>query len=357
MQKVALITFHRALNYGAALQTYATCKILRDMGYEVELIDVRIAERQNLIRRIATLLKKWRFARFRKRYYPKQTVRYHTMTEIRNNPPRADYYMVGSDQTWNPLITGEMAEAFFLDFGKQEIPRIAFSVSFGNDEWPLSDMRVTTCLSKCVERFEAVSVRERSGLRICGDVFHREAVNTLDPTLLNVGYGELSGPLRPQGNIVSYRIAPDDGYYRFAARLREKTGKPLLLLGALKPVKGHRYVYPQRIERWVRAIAEADLVITDSFHGMVFSILYERPFVVFIGNPKRIGRIRTLLQHLGLENRLWTESEYDLEQIIELGNTPIDYSRVKAKLQSLRSASLLFLQDSLNRTKGPKPER
>ena len=116
MQKVALITFHRALNYGAALQTYATCKILRDMGYEVELIDVRIAERQNLIRRIATLLKKWRFARFRKRYYPKQTVRYHTMTEIRNNPPRADYYMVGSDQTWNPLITGEMAEAFFLDF-------------------------------------------------------------------------------------------------------------------------------------------------------------------------------------------------------------------------------------------------
>ena len=139
--------------------------------------------------------------------------------------------------------------------------------------------------------------------------------------------------------------------------MREKTGKPLLLLGVLKPVKGHRYAYPQRIEQWVQAIAEADLVITDSFHGMVFSILYERPFVVFIGNPKRIGRIRTLLQHLGLENRLWTESEYDLERIIELGNTPIDYSRVKAKLQSLRSASLLFLQDSLNRTKGPKPER
>lgn len=346
MSKVALITFHSALNYGAVLQTYATCRALIEMGYDVELVNVDINSRRGLIYNMMLALKRWRFESFRARYYPPQTKLYKTMDELRENPPVADYYMVGSDQTWNVEITQNMKEAFFLDFGDKYIPRIAFSVSFGGNNWILKNDE-SEHIKNCVKKFRSISVRETSGLSICKKEFHREVAITLDPTLLHERYDELTGSFEEKNNIVTYRIARNSKYDSFVVNLAKTMGKKILPLGSIRPIKGCKYTYPQRVENWIKAIGGAGLVVTDSFHGLAFSILYGRQFVVFVGNAGRIDRIKTLLHHLDLEDRLWTDTEYDVDQIIALANKKIDYVRVWERLALLRKESLVYLTNSL----------
>lgn len=346
MSKVALITFHSALNYGAALQTYATCRALIEMGYDVELVNVDINPQRGLIYNMALALKRWRFASFRTKYYPSQTKLYKTMDELRKNPPIADYYMVGSDQTWNVEITHNMKGAFFLDFGDKSIPRIAFSVSFGGNKWILKNGE-SEYIKNCVKNIQAISVRETSGLSICKKEFQREVAITLDPTLLHARYEELTGRFEENNNIVTYRIARDSKYDSFVVKLAKTMEKDVLPLGSIRPIKGCKYAYPQRVENWIKAIGGAGLVVTDSFHGLAFSILYGRQFVVFVGNVGRIDRIKTLLHHLGLEDRLWADTEYDVDRIIELANKKIDYVRVWERLALLRKESLEYLANSL----------
>lgn len=347
MKKVALITFHMSLNYGANLQTYATYRILRELGYEVGLIDIRIEEPLTLLQKIITFPKKMRFNRFRRKFYPPFTRRYHSMEELRHDPPGADIYLAGSDQTWNTHLTKRFADAFYLDFGPRETPRIGFSVSFGNDDWHPVDDTTAGHLRRCVSRFRALSVREAGGVDICLREFGVRAFNSLDPSLLCDRYPELTGELTPRHNIVSYMLAPNERYYSCVNILSSRLNKPIELLGTLRPVKGYKYKYAQGVDAWIRKIAESDLVFTDSFHGVVVSILYRRNFVAFIGNPKRIGRIRTLLSHLGLTERLWSRPDYDAEKIADLACKPIDYDRVIPRLDRLRQESVSFLRSAL----------
>lgn len=347
MKKVALITFHVSLNYGANLQTYATSRVLRSMGYDVELIDIRIEEKNTCLQNLLLYPKKLSFVGFRKKFYPPLTRRYKSVEDLRNNPPRADIFMVGSDQTWNYKITRDIEDAFLLNFGPAQTPRIGYSVSFGNDDWLPQDNGHLEHLRKCASVFSRISAREMEGVDIFRDLFGINVPNTLDPTLLNDKYPEITGVIKPKHNIVSYKLVPDDGYYSLLNKIRIESGKDVRLLGKLKPEKNFRYEYPQSIRAWIKAIAQSDLVMTDSFHGVAFSILYERDFLVFAGNPNRMGRINTLLSNLGLTDRLWS-GEYKEEEILRLCNKPINYPVVTSKLRKLRVESLDFLRMALN---------
>jgi len=165
MPTIALLTFHHSLNYGANLQTYATCKLLKELGYKVVIIDLRIEESLNWKAQLLFMLKKLRFAYFRYKYYPRLTRHYNTINQLKQDPPHADLYMVGSDQTWNPELTRHFTEAFFLNFGDRHIPRIGFSVSFGADQWNFNNL--TSSLSKYVHQFKALTTREKRGTTLC----------------------------------------------------------------------------------------------------------------------------------------------------------------------------------------------
>lgn len=123
-KKVALLTFHHSFNYGAVCQTYATCRALQKIGYDVEIIDLRIVEKYSLVQRLFGIGRMFKFWYFRYRYYPQFTKRYYNTIELKKSPPKADIYMVGSDQTWNPIITKDLLDAFLLKFGDAHIVRI-----------------------------------------------------------------------------------------------------------------------------------------------------------------------------------------------------------------------------------------
>lgn len=343
--KVGLITYHIALNYGAVLQTYATCRLLKSLGHEVILIDLRL-EMQKTILYPYTCLQQYRFAQFYKKFYPVFTKRYFSLQELKENPPIVDLLVVGSDQTWNPDISGKNAGAFFLDFGPDDIKRVSFASSFGISSVKEWDINKKTRLKNWLTRFNFISVRETSGIKICQNL-GIQSVLALDPTLMFSEYAELTGQIEQTTQLTIFKFVGYPSFYSMAKQFSKKNGLKPKVLCKLLPVKGFRYVYPESIESWIRNIGKSACVFTDSFHGVVFSILLHRNFIAFVGNPDRISRIVDLLETIGLSDRLCYDHT-DMELIDRLYRTPIDYREIDNQLNKLRINTLAFLNRALN---------
>ena len=215
--KIALLTIWHCGNYGAELQAYATYKALVSLGHEVELIDFPLwgGQRKSLklhladfIGRISPAEKKFR--QFWGTYIPHATRIYWSAEDLRQNPPKADMYVVGSDQVWNTSITRGLAASFFLDFGPEEVKRFSFSSSFGVSNWD-ADAELTEIATKRLHSFVGVSCRESVGIEILRDTFKvAGAVHTADPTLLHPDYGEITGAIKEQPTLAYYPLAPND---------------------------------------------------------------------------------------------------------------------------------------------------
>lgn len=344
--KVALITYHNADNYGATLQTYATYKIIEELGHEVELIDLRIDEPNSILKKILLYLKHQRFSSFRKKYFKNKTKYFLSLAELQRNPPIADVYIVGSDQTWNSDISKDKARAFFLDFGDRAVKRISYASSFGKKEWEDTQWVSKEDIVVLLNRFKAVSVREASGIAICENTFSIKAIQVLDPVLLHNDYSELTGVLKAQNEIVLYKLVNDPLFYNKVRQLSEFLDIPLRSIGSLRRLSGVRCNYPESLPDWIKAIGESKYVFTDSFHGTVLSLIYKKQFVIFVGNPKLVTRISSLLELVGLEDRICSTSD-DLEKIKSIMDELIDYDIVTSRLKSLCITSIDFLKQNI----------
>jgi len=347
--KIALITYHSANNYGATLQAYSTYRLLEELGYQVELIDLPIKECNPLFKKVLLLGKHLQFSLFRKKYFMKLTRRYYSLNDLQKNPPVADVYMVGSDQVWNPDISMEKSGAFFLDFGDDKVKRIAFASSFGKSEWQSSAYLTTDKAKSLLNRFNAIGVREYSGVDICDRVFKLKATQVLDPVLLHENFNNITGTIHAvKKEIVLYKIVNDPLFYVRAYEIGSYFKMPLRSIGSIRKFKNIQCAYPESLGNWIKAIAESSFVLTDSFHGTVLSLLYHKQFIVYVGNSKLVTRIESLLVLFGLEERLCTSSD-SANHIIEVLKTPINYQSVSLKLNQLRKESLLFLNNSLTK--------
>ena len=178
---IALITIWHCGNYGAELQTYATVRMLREMGHSVSVIDFRLEElqkRSSLKGRVFDFLHDCapvsvKFDHFWKRYIP-CTGHYLSSQELADNPPVADLYLVGSDQVWNPKITKAKAPSFFLDFAPKGASMASYASSFGTGKW-IGDERLTELALQQLSRFKGISCREQQGCDILKTEFHAEA--------------------------------------------------------------------------------------------------------------------------------------------------------------------------------------
>lgn len=349
--KIALLTIWHCYNYGAEMQAYATCRALTSLGHDVEIIDLPLHESippvKKKIARLIGLLSPQRskFSRFWNAYMPCKSRTYTSVEDLRNNPPKADIYIVGSDQVWNRDITKDYAPAFFLDFGADNIRRISFSSSFGVSEWK-SPEALTAIVNKRLKQFSAVSCREKTGIKILKETFGiDEASNTLDPTLLFDDYSEITGTLSDKNIVAYYPLSSDDHALKPIAEkvakvlsAETKNANPYILVLHTSLVWDRN-----SISEWLRTIAEARFVITQSFHGLVFSILHHRQFAVInLTKHGRQSRILDLLSALGLEERYFTsETEFLQSNII---NSKVDYVSVDARLQTLRNDSWNYLK-------------
>ena len=345
--KVSILTYHWEDNYGATMQAYATYKAVEELGYTPEFIDLRLPYKPRLKSRIVFSLKRLRFNKFRKRFFKNLSSKtYWSIEELRKDPPKSDCYLVGSDQTWNPQIAKSLLPAFFLTFGDDAVKRITYATSIGLNEWEDSPYITNSEIQTVLQRFTKILLREDSGIRIAKEVFGVAAIQVIDPVLLFPSYHELTGEIQQSEEIITYKLINDEGFYEIARSVALTMSLPIRSIGSVRRPFGYKASYPESVEGWIKRIAGASVVMTDSFHGTVISLLYHRSFVVYIGDPKRITRIVSLLTQLGLEDRILTRSNSQ-DEIRKKVMEPIDWDEVDSRLTTLRKDSLELLRDSL----------
>ena len=347
--KINLLTIWHEMNYGAELQAYATIKMLQEMGYRVQMIDIRLSDCRKLTFKgwIANIISsigpgKQKFDRFWHRYIP-VTKRYRSMESLQSDPPDGDVYLVGSDQVWNPDLTGNFAQLYYLDFGNDRVHRVSYASSFGTHKWTADSH--TEKVKVLLQRFSHVSCRELSGVEILRNTFGVDSLNVLDPTLLHDDYVELTGKIKQRDTLVCYPLSKDPELLKYAHHLADQLGLCLINNNQTTNVLRKMIWNKVGIEEWIRSIAESKFVITRSFHGLAFSIIYKKNFAIIASENNRGTRIISLLSQLGLQDRYYTNIQKCEDD--EPWNHPIDYDKVYESLNKMRTVSLDYLKKAL----------
>lgn len=357
--KVGILTLPIGGNVGGVLQAFALQEYLKRMGHDVLLLDRRYNFDRPSIRKLArdTIRKirlYYRKIRYGDIHSPKTFVRkYISKTgELlsKEDVKRAiflnslDTIIVGSDQVWNKdllcfLDKGE----FFLSFLKDcKTPqRLAYAASFGTELWEISEN-----LQECkagIKAFKAVSVREKSGVKICRNQFQINPVHVLDPTMLltkedYIGIINENDKFPPPGELLCYILNKTDIIDNAISDFAKRNG-----------IKYYDYFRPRKegvdVCQWLQAFHKTDMIITDSFHGCVFSILFNKPFVTFGNNERGQTRFDSLLEIMGLTDR--QVKVINPEKITEIFQKKIDWSNVNAKLDEWRMISTQYLEENL----------
>ncbi len=256
---------------------------------------------------------------------------------------RFDTFIIGSDQVWRDSYG--RVESYFGDFLKTENKKIfSYAASFGLSSWQF-DRERTEKLRVLAKRFRSISVREKDAIELCRDNLNIEANWVLDPTMLlskndYISLFKDNFQEKSEGDLMTYILDSSEEKIRLI-KLIETEKK----LNSFTVMAKETETFPA-IEKWLKGFYDAKFVLTDSFHGMVFSIIFEKPFLVILNKQRGATRFLSLLSSLGLENRL-IESVEDFN--IDLLNKDIDYETIRKKLFVLVEKSKEFLIDSLEK--------
>lgn len=377
--KIGILTQPLHRNYGGILQNWALQQVLKGMGHQPEMI-LRYRNQpplkpRNVLRRCASFAKKFytRYFTGNKSVYlcnpfgrvynalaplhaDKSFLRKINRTKpiydnkkLKNVIERGNYnaFIVGSDQVWRHAYTPDI-ETFFLGFmdAHDSRKRIAFSASFGTETCDIPEENIKKC-RELISRFDAISVREHSGLNILKKDFGIDkAIQTLDPILL-----------LDQQDYIDI-INPTDGHNGFyiASYILDDTPDKEAILNDVcnrlkSPSEKMSCNYTGKpmptVSQWLATIADSEFVVTDSFHGCVFSIIFHKPFIAIANAYRGLDRFQTLLKPLGLSDRLVSDLD-DFHSRIDTLLKSIDYSKVTPQLEISRKQSLDFLRSALS---------
>lgn len=356
--KIGILTFHWAQNYGAVLQCYALKNKLEEMKHQVYIID-RVPQYPGILRDVYHRVSykyfwSWmKFSTFSRRYLVPKTRRYASAEALMRHiaEERLDALVVGSDQVWR---WGMMGYNYFLDFVDGKVTRkYAYAASFGLSHWTDNGLS-TAQVSRLLRDFSAVSVRERSGVTLCKRIFGIEAVQTIDPTLLyDAGFYEerllKDYPRKASIQVVSCILGEENRvqckHISRWASVQALSCIDLFHTGCTLTslVKNQIRCLHLSVQEWLDHIRCAEYVVTNSFHCMVFAILFRRKFVVMDNHSGGSDRIRTLLSALGLERR-FLPIVSDWSRFRDRLDEPMAYDGVQEKLGELRKSSLAFLE-------------
>lgn len=376
--KVAILTQPLGHNYGGLLQAYALQRFLSDQGFDVETIDRQINPRTLTVIR-ARAKNTARFALGRIQTIPTKRKQARMLTQLGqfkgqqlNISPRIlsdralkaycrkeafDAFVVGSDQVWRPRYSPNLYNFFldFLDDSFPAVPRLSYAASFGVDQWEFSPQETAHCRD-LIQRFDTVSVREQSGIALCRNYLDRDAEQMPDPTLLldprvyHQLINDTSPPSAFDTGVLAYLLDKRDQNAEILERASDELGlksfsiKPRKSLAQVARRNFNECVYPG-IPAWLKGFRDARFVVTDSFHGVLFSIIFNKPFVA-IGNQTRgLSRFHSLLMLFGLERRL---VESAAEVTSSLANASIDWARVNAIRQQQQTAGSRFLINNIS---------
>ncbi len=375
--KIGILTHPLKTNYGGILQNYALQTSLINLGHDVKTI--HIGQKTRTLDRIKSLvkypLKKLLKNRSLKAPLNSNQIRHieqYTQSFIKknirttkpltwvnhklHNEYNFDAYIVGSDQVWRPSYVHKI-EDMFLEFAEvEDVCRLAYAASFGIDKWTFSKGEEKKCKA-LIKKFDAVSVREKSGIGLCKKHFNTDAVHLIDPVaLLEMSdyinlIPEGQRKVRNNKQITCYILDQQmqkDAIIKNASETLdsniERINNPLS--------KDESVSYKDRIvppvENWLAGFHNADYVITDSFHGTLFSIIFNKPFIT-IGNSSRGNtRMESLLRDFSLEKQLIVDYQNipnDYKQLFE-----IDFKHANNILKEKRVEAIHFLTKHLNKS-------
>ena len=262
----------------------------------------------------------------------------HSYTKKIVNEEHFDAVISGSDQVWRPIYNMYI-EDMYLKFVPNSIKKIAYAASFGVDTWEYNAEQTETC-AKYVKRLDAISVREATGVELCKTHLDVNAEHVLDPTIL--AGAEAYGPLlkentEEQDYLFAYILDITPEKKAYVESMAKSKGLKLIIRGADKNAT-------LSVEDWLSMIANSSMVVTDSFHGTVFSILFHRDFYSIVNVERGGTRFASLLSPLGLEHRMG-----DVSQLTLTEPSPIDWQQVDKILDKHRQDSVNFLTNALKK--------
>ena len=380
MKTIGLCICYDTKNYGSMLQALATYKIVSSLGYDYEIIRYTRKKTIGLVirslGRVPSELKKCIAQKKRKKllnkfphlqeqisqrnkffdefidnYFYKTSLKCDTFKQLKILARNYDAVLVGSDQLWRP--EGYSTGFYNLLFVPDEIPKISYSTSFGTNDIPNNKRRVA---KKFLNRFSAISVRELQGSQIVKQLTGKVVPTTLDPTLL-LTVSEWKQNLkssneRNKGNyIFCYFLGENPEHRKQAVKLQELTGYKIITIPHLDDVVendftfGDEQLFNVGPAEFFYLIENASYVLTDSFHGTVFSILNRKKFMTFNryseqSKNSRNSRIDSLCTLLNLQERRYGG------QIKKIFNE-IDFDSVENKLDDLKAQSISYLEQAL----------
>lgn len=345
--KIGIFTFAKGDNYGAVLQSYALGEWLRRKGHKVEYLYLTWTTLRYRITSNLTPLKR-NFEEFRKRFLRDFSKECHSKQDLGEAVKGNDLVIVGSDQVWNPNITTFRALFYFFNFVPSDIKKVAYAASFGkaNWEWP----ELTDDVRELLQKFESISVREEEGVKICAENFGVKAQVVLDPTFLLPDYNDLLTTPKYPNHIVGFLFRPSNSYYDLLNTLGKIRDKRVMVMDlpsrrtSLKVLSFSLSPF-SKVTNWVTNIANADFVVTDSFHCMAFSIIFKRQFIFIATKKGLMSRITSLLKRLEIKDRIFDNPEEAIQALSSL--KPINYDEVEIKLSEARKESEEFLMNAI----------
>lgn len=349
--KVSIITIISQANYGAILQAFALCKHVETLGYEVELVNYTPDHRT-----AGTLkylyYKVWMSVIGRRRrklrnfivsnvHMTRET--YRTFDHLRKNPPGADIYLVGSDQVWNSEIYQDgLQPAFFLQFTAGK--KISYASSIGKD---LISSEELAQIRDYLNDFYAISVREDSARRLLQEAGVQNVVQVLDPVFLleKMQYEALAKQSELGKYLLIYGFEANECLSSVARAVAERLGIRVVELGfAFKRFDSDYFLRNLGAEEFLGLIAGAEYVVTSSFHGTAFSLIFQKNFLS-VAPSKRRKRIDSILNIVGLRDRLIADfNDFKYDKAIQ----PINYIQPTIKLKKEIAKSKQYIAYSLN---------
>lgn len=338
MKKIGIITFQNANNYGAVFQAFALKKTVEKLGKKVQVINYdspgmylkRIQQKQ--------------FNEFISEYL-NLTCEYEDKKEIDTGDFEA--IISGSDQVWNPRLTGgDMT--YFLDFVPENVKKVSYAASIGlNSDLFMEHKEV---FEKYVPSFSGISLREETHVEYIQSIAKdKEVIASIDPSLLLTSkeYLDAFGIVdnRSEDYIFVFSYALDPKLYDFANMLSLKNGYKIV---ALSPYNAGSYINGTKVVKnvpptqWLELFNKAKLIITDSFHGMMFSIVFNKPFYAYTPNRSNVARVKDVLKKLGLEDRKLTNITNVNDVVWKM-----DYANVNEILTKEREKSMEYLKKQL----------
>lgn len=373
MKKVGIMTHHKFYNQGTMLQAYALQKKIELMGQHSEIINYTTTTFRNskkdkikkiiknpkiLIERLNLLIDKKknakeinksieRFDYFYNNYMKLSKEKYISNDELKRNPPDYDIYMVGSDQTWNPYIKSNK-ETYLLDFVPNNKVKTSYAPSIGGKEIPEESKEV---FKKNLETFYKISCREEKAKEILQEIVNKDINVVLDPTFLltkeewsniSVDYKE-----KPEKKyLLCYFLGRNSKNIKLAQKIAEE--KELIPISIYNLDSGKNNIFETKFGigplEFIDLLKNADYICTDSFHGCVFSIIFNKQFMAFKKRKDKKGsdnnRLIDLLTKFELEERMYNDKK-------SITRKEINYEKVNKILAKEKSKSEKFLKECI----------